>query len=756
MAIKLEKLFIYTPNKSRSIAKVYICHPDENKLQFFGQLFGIVELNLPEKNYFSILDEIADEIEDTYYNFNYVKQEQFAISSHFENCLKDINSKILQILVRHHMEKKVDLFNFTLGALKNNQLFLATAGNNFSLLIYKTKTGSYRVADIVGNYHEPHNKEKIDYFKIFSHFIEGEYKINDFLLFTNPNLLNHLSLDDIKEIAVHSTLENTVEEIKNRLWQASVNTTFATILVENKSDFSKNTLEKRDASQKSINRLLKTEDTTKRILSTSLFPQWSKYSKHVVLISRHIISIATWLRGYINRTTLKTSFEKLALPKHLEKFSTSLSVLNVKLMSAVKKKKPRLFFVFPSPKFTEKVMTAMRSFRQSLLKSLSKCYKYCASTLGKIPLKIKIGSGVLVLLVLILSYNLFHTNEQNESTATLERFNRLFNEINEQMSSLEATLIYNDRTKASAMVDSIQKKLNEFPQETPEQRETANTFRDQLKKHLFTLRKIIAVQLDSPLITFNQIGTQRFTRGIRFKSDFYFYNEKNEIAKYQLTSRMVNLLTRTGITTSPIRETATNEDEAYVILLHEDRSLTKLDFKTDEIRSIHIDWMSRETKSTAIQIYNDRLYNLSAADNGVFRHNNSIAGFGIGSSWITSKPMDLTNSVSLAIDGDIYILEPNGQVQKFTSGTLKKYSLEAIDPVIKTASLIKTDFASKFLYVLEPSSQRLIVFMKDSGEFLNQYYFGETSPSDFFVDEANNILYFLLDNNLYKTAFRIK
>ncbi|MGB4253853.1 MAG: hypothetical protein WBJ22_01925 [Minisyncoccales bacterium] len=77
--------------------------------------------------------------------------------------------------------------------------------------------------------------------------------------------------------------------------------------------------------------------------------------------------------------------------------------------------------------------------------------------------------------------------------------------------------------------------------------------------------------------------------------------------------------------------------------------------------------------------------------------------------------------VSVAIDGNIYLLQQNGIVKRFSAGALKEeIASPNVFPKIKNATKIFTSPNNNYLYILEPEEKRVIVTNK-KGELIVEY-----------------------------------
>ena len=137
----------------------------------------------------------------------------------------------------------------------------------------------------------------------------------------------------------------------------------------------------------------------------------------------------------------------------------------------------------------------------------------------------------------------------------------------------------------------------------------------------------------------------------------------------------------------------------------------------------------------------------------VVRFTRSGSSFDGQTDWITSRTVPLDTAVSLTVDGDVYVLMQNGSVSRFANGSEEGWSTGLVDPRLTQASKVWTSADSAYLYVLEPTTQRLVVFKKDTGEFVVQYRSDAFQGlTDFVVDEDGYTMYLLAGSKLYSIA----
>ena len=136
------------------------------------------------------------------------------------------------------------------------------------------------------------------------------------------------------------------------------------------------------------------------------------------------------------------------------------------------------------------------------------------------------------------------------------------------------------------------------------------------------------------------------------------------------------------------------------------------------------------------------MYCLAPKNKQIIRFNKSTNKFTDAVSWINDD-VDLTEAISMDIDGNIYILKNNGELLKFIKGKKENFELGMVEPALTNANKIISSVEQKYIYILDIVGKRLLVFDK-SGKFINQYVSNKfNNLKDFTVDETAKKIYFL-------------
>lgn len=120
--------------------------------------------------------------------------------------------------------------------------------------------------------------------------------------------------------------------------------------------------------------------------------------------------------------------------------------------------------------------------------------------------------------------------------------------------------------------------------------------------------------------------------------------------------------------------------------------------------------------------------------------------------------VNLSTVIDSAIDGSVWMLNPNGTVFKFFNGTQDAFALDAVDPPLTQAMTMWVNDADPpdgRIFIGDAASNRVLVFDKQ-GKLLSQLMpIGHPGALNtlrsLYVDETNDLLYLLTDTALYQS-----
>lgn len=155
------------------------------------------------------------------------------------------------------------------------------------------------------------------------------------------------------------------------------------------------------------------------------------------------------------------------------------------------------------------------------------------------------------------------------------------------------------------------------------------------------------------------------------------------------------------------------------------------------------------------QAYSGNIYILEKSNSKIYRYTISNDRIGPKQPWLAPGiNINLNDSRAMTIDGAIWVLTSPIRVSKFLQGAPKEFVLEKISPELENIIDICTNEDQKYLYLLEPDKERIVVFDKN-GKFKAQYISDKLKGAiNIAVSEELKRMVFLTGDKLYSLEIK--
>jgi hypothetical protein len=144
-------------------------------------------------------------------------------------------------------------------------------------------------------------------------------------------------------------------------------------------------------------------------------------------------------------------------------------------------------------------------------------------------------------------------------------------------------------------------------------------------------------------------------------------------------------------------------------------------------------------------------YLLDAVKGTIWKYVRTDKGFSSPSRYLKAESLDFKDSVSLGIDGSVWLLFSDGTIIKFTRGVRDAFLVSGLDKEFKEPEKIYTDENLDNLYILDRKNTRVVVISKDTGEYQAQYIWpGIAGAIDIFASEEEGKILLLTGERIYQ------
>lgn len=353
--------------------------------------------------------------------------------------------------------------------------------------------------------------------------------------------------------------------------------------------------------------------------------------------------------------------------------------------------------------------------------------------------------GALIVIVLVLTVGIWWLRGRAEEQQKLASFQKVLNEVREGINTAETTGQYNKDQAGQMLNDAEKKALNVlnaryFSAKANELLKLIQDARDKLDGVLHPQVKLVA-DLSQKRANVSALGLL----GIKGVLYAYEYNALYPI----MLDKVQDPLTIDDNETVVSASVFTDKDS----LLFYTKSGKIIEYKDNRMNFVP-SAAGVFHKATAFQAYNNKVYLLEPAVNQIWKYTRRRDKFDSPEAYNIDG--DVKNGISMAIDGNVYVLNGDGVIVKFLSGnkqnlTIKKYPTKPLTAPIK----IFTQLNMPNLYVLEPKERRVLVYFKDDRSggliYTAQYIFDDVGElRDLYFDKDANKLFVMDENKIYQ------
>ncbi len=157
-------------------------------------------------------------------------------------------------------------------------------------------------------------------------------------------------------------------------------------------------------------------------------------------------------------------------------------------------------------------------------------------------------------------------------------------------------------------------------------------------------------------------------------------------------------------------------------------------------------------EAAGIGVFGANIYILDKANTQIWKFSPPASGSAyLKSSYLgSSTNPDFSKTVSMTIDGAVYVLGKDGKIQKFLRGSTSPFSITGLDKPMSNPTRIVTDADTDNIYILDNGNSRIVVLNKTGG-FVAQYVVSAIlGAKDFDVLEKDKKVYVLSGGKIYQ------
>ncbi len=353
--------------------------------------------------------------------------------------------------------------------------------------------------------------------------------------------------------------------------------------------------------------------------------------------------------------------------------------------------------------------------------------------------------AIAVILIVLLGISFFFGSKKREASQRKQKFDQLYVQIEEAIREGEALKELNP-IKAKETLFQAENLLTELEElEVEETRlEEIKTRLEQVISQVVREHELAEVPVFFDLSLVRDQGRGEEMALYRTKGVILDPQEER-LFGFDLTRKSIEVLAG-GDDLKGASLATIYDDRAYVLTeegiveVQTENKRTNLVIEKDE------DW----GEILAIGAYGGNLY-LVDKSGMIWRYPATETGFGTKQEWFGSGvSSDLSEIVSMAIDGSIWLLDKDGRLFKYTRGAPDAFGFSGLDKDLVSPRALYADDETENLYLLDRGNSRILVVAK-SGEYQDQYLWPTISQAtDLVANEAEKKLLLLVNDKVYE------
>ncbi len=765
MYYKISSIILNTDKKNSNASDLYIAQPDEHKEELAGKLFIMIEIESKKSSALKIQNFLIGNINYNYYQNENILLREKVKSIKTEDILEDSLSKTNKDFVEFLNKEKIKIspyaINITVGVLHQNLLHFSSVGKNKNLVIFKINDSKknnskieHKVIDI------GHSKEKkiqtVSLLKFFTDIASGEIPKEGYYFLANEALSEYLSNKQIVDIFTKLPPISAATYIENLLNKINLNVIFLGIIIKstlqaptedeiNEENYKKSVIFDLDTAGKETEKILKPSGV---ISFKKIFSYIKNISEKIsiLMLPKNVLEIKQESQLFKkNSLKEKIFFKKRAHLFSFKKIFNILRFITIKVYS---------FIIWFLKLITnkERIMEESSKIKKIFILFMDKIIIFI-NLLKKLSLVNKIILGIIPLLIggfILITHNTFVKNEQKQNIIAIE--NSIAN-IQKIQNQIDGKLLYNNEKEAKDLINANNINLNHLKTviDTTNQNNQLTVYsalKNKQAEQLQKLQHVVNIENIDKLTNFTDLNKDAKTINLIVNKNYIYGADIKNTSIYQFeeNSKFATIIKNKDLKIKELQFPIAIDDNIFYF---NDGEIVAVNSRTRTITKSKIN-LPQASNILSMVKYGKWMYLLDK-NNKIHKYTKYGEKFKNRVEWLKEK-VDFSKAVDFAIDGEIYVLNNNGSVDKYSQGKKQDFTIDTlINKTTNTTKIqVSPDIQKGFIYILEQDQERLLVFNKN-GKFIKQYnnqYFKDAD--DFFVDEKYQKIY-LLNNNIVYT-----
>ncbi len=348
-----------------------------------------------------------------------------------------------------------------------------------------------------------------------------------------------------------------------------------------------------------------------------------------------------------------------------------------------------------------------------------------------------------VVLVLVMSVSFLIDSRRND--ALRKEYQTRIEQLNADLETATTKGYGNEKETANAILDKVEREsrdilgANFFREEVMLLLQKAQTTRDSINNTVRLKDVKPYADLKAKKATVKALGLL----GLNDKLFAYEFNSVFEVILDQVLDPKP--LDETEVVTSG---TAMEDQDLIAFLTQSGRIMEYKDGQASFANTADAAWQA----GTVLKAYGRNLYLLAPIKNQIYKYSRLRSSYSASSEY--NADADVSNGISMAIDGNVYVLKQGGEIVKIFKSNAQPFKVADLAVDLTNATKIFTSLELNRLYVLDPINKRVVIIEKDKNGVARYYgqvmFEGLSDVKDLYVSKNEDKLYLLTDTAIYQ------
>ncbi|MCK4919140.1 MAG: hypothetical protein KAS01_02020 [Candidatus Pacebacteria bacterium] len=765
---------VFSNEEGKSFCDIFIYEPENIDEQSLGSLYILGEVvNFPSNSSY-LINLLASIAKKEFYS-----DSKKSTTESLEASLHKVNSTLSDMAEQGNIDWIGNL-NMIFCAYKNEELHLSQAGEIKTMLIRDKQ-----ITDIGKNVISETNSHPI---RTFANIASGELEIGDLVLFATPELFNVFSTEKLKQLSSSLDTEDLAGAVQDAIEkEKDVNTMGLFIMKvgeEKEEEFTHVEIKSQITTEKEEAVPMLQEEKTKKDENIFLT---EKSENEKELVNEKRISLEDIIKEYEednkndfeNKKNPELKLEKIIEDREKIEFLEKNN-LNEEQKSEETNKFLQALDEDQKTNLLNNISNKLKSLinKESLLHVIDKIKRIIFSLkkilerddvnqdptqeLASLSKRKKLILATFILILIILTGGLLSEIKKKSDEENLQNYQNLIIKVEEKISQAEIESINSPSDARGYLLEAreiIKEKNSSL---------TGKTYQDLNNKTNSLINKIqnqldildLVEKIENPVITIDLSqfeSTKNAEKIFENDKEYFILGQDNmmfsEISLAEKSVKNFDIGNIDHIKNLDISSNMKKTNE--IIFLKNKNEIEILNSNKKTITSESINFIDNAFATKDIASYSNYLYFLSPESSQIYKYKRLTNGFDEGIQWLTGE-VDIKDSVSIAIDGSIYLLNSDGSINKFRTGNQELFAIEIPSNPIPSTAKIYTNSNLKYLYVTDLENKRVLLFNKTTGNLVKQYTSEKFhNIKNIVIDSKEEKIYILNGNEIFEIEIKI-